>query len=65
MYTACIGEVKNAYNIFVEKCEGKRPLGKPRHKWKDSIKVDLKETGWGLDGNHLTQVRYRWQIHKS
>jgi hypothetical protein len=39
-----------AYTILVRKPEGKRPLGRPRHRWKDNIKMDLREIGWyGLD----------------
>jgi hypothetical protein len=44
-------EMRNAYTILVGKPEGKRPLGRPRHKWKDNIKM---ETGWeGMDCIHL------------
>jgi len=35
------------YSILVGKPEGKIPLGRPRHRWKDSIKMDLQEVGWG------------------
>jgi hypothetical protein len=42
-----MGEKRNAYMIFVGKPEGKRPLGRPRHRWVDNIKMDLKERGWG------------------
>jgi len=33
--------------VLVEKPEGKRPLGRPRHRWEDNIKMDLQEVGWG------------------
>jgi hypothetical protein len=36
------------YGIFVGKLEGKRPLGRPRHRWEDGITVDLREIGWGV-----------------
>jgi hypothetical protein len=43
-------EKRNAYRIFVGKPERKRPLGRPRRRWVDNIKMDLKEIGWcGLD----------------
>jgi hypothetical protein len=49
-----MGEKKNAYRILVGKPEGKRPIGKPRRRWVDNIKMDLREirrnVGWyGLD----------------
>jgi hypothetical protein len=44
-HVARIGE-NNAYRILVGKPEGKRPLGRPRRKWVDNIKMDLRETGW-------------------
>jgi hypothetical protein len=44
-YVAGILKVIIVYNILVGKPEGKRPLGRPRHKWEDNIKVDLKEIG--------------------
>jgi hypothetical protein len=40
------GENRNAYRILVGKPEGKRPLGRPRRRWEDSIKIDLREIGW-------------------
>jgi hypothetical protein len=44
------GEKRNAYKILVGKEEGKRPLGRPRCRWEDSIKMDLRKIGWcGID----------------
>jgi hypothetical protein len=48
----------NAYRILVGKPEEKRPLGRPRHRWEDSIKIDLREIGWGgIDWIDLSQDR--------
>jgi hypothetical protein len=45
-----MGNTRNAYSILVGKSEGNRPLGRPRRKWVDNIKLDLVEIGWdGLD----------------
>jgi len=45
----------------VGKPEGKRPLGTPRHRWEDNIKMDLQEVGWGsMDWIELAQNRDRW-----
>jgi hypothetical protein len=41
-----MGERRNAYRILVGKPEGKRQLGRPRHRWVDNIKMDLREVGW-------------------
>jgi hypothetical protein len=44
--------------ILVGKPEGKRPLGRPRHKWVVNIKMDLREVGWdGMEWNYLAHYR--------
>jgi hypothetical protein len=43
-----MGEVRKVYRVLVEKPEGKRPLGRPRRRWEDGIRMDLKEIGWGI-----------------
>jgi hypothetical protein len=46
----------------VGKLEGKRPLGRPRHRWVDNIKIDLREVGWdGMDWIDLAQNRDQWR----
>jgi hypothetical protein len=47
-HVACIGDRRGVYSVLVGKPEGKRPLGRPRHRWEDNIKVDLQEVGCGL-----------------
>jgi hypothetical protein len=55
---ARIGKKRNAYGILVGKPEGKRPLGRPRHRWVDNIKIDLREIGWdGVDWIGLIWLR--------
>jgi len=50
--------MRNAYKILVGKSEGKRPLGRPRRRWKDNIRMDIKEIGWeGVDWIHLAKDR--------
>jgi hypothetical protein len=45
-----VGEMRNAYRIFVGKPEGNRPLGRPRCRWEDNIRRNLREIGWeGVD----------------
>jgi len=46
-HVAHMGERRSSYRVLVGKPEGKRPLGRPRHRWEDDIKVDLWEVGWG------------------
>jgi len=45
-HVARIGKRRGAYRVLSEKPEGKRPLGRPRCRWDDNIKMDLQETGW-------------------
>jgi hypothetical protein len=42
-----MGEGRGAYRILMGRPEGRRPLGRPRHRWEDNIKMDLQEVGWG------------------
>jgi hypothetical protein len=57
-----MGQMRNAYNIFVGKAEGKRPLGRGRCRWKDNIRMDLRETGRDVvEWMHLTQDRDQWR----
>jgi hypothetical protein len=45
-HVAQMGEMGNAYNILVGKLEGKIPLVRPRYRWEDNIRIDLREMGW-------------------
>jgi len=57
-----MGEKRVIYRVLVEKPEGKRPLGIPRHRWEDNIKMDLQEVGCeGMDWIELVQDRDRWR----
>jgi hypothetical protein len=56
------GEKRNVYRLLVGKPEGKRPLGRPRRRWMDNIKIDLLEIGWGgVNWIGLAQDRYSWR----
>jgi hypothetical protein len=56
------GEKRNAYRILVGKPEGKKPLGRPRRRSVDNIKIDLREIGWdGVDRIDLAQDRDQWR----
>jgi hypothetical protein len=49
-HVARLGEERNVYMILLGKPQGKRPLGRPIHRWVDNIEIHLKETGWsGMD----------------
>jgi hypothetical protein len=57
-----MGEKRNAYRILVGKPEGKRSLRRPRRRWVDSIKLELREIGWdGMDWIDLAQDRDQWR----
>ena len=59
--SAC-GKWKGLYRVLVGKPERKRPLGRPRHRWEDNIKMDLKEVGCGgMDWIDVAQNRDRWR----
>jgi hypothetical protein len=63
-HVARMGPKRNAYRTFVGKTEGKRPLRRPRHRWVDNIKMDLRERemGWGgMDWIGLAQNTDQWR----
>ena len=60
-HIASMGESNGVYRVLVGKPEGKRPLGRPRCRWEDNIKLDLQEVRWGsLDWIDVAQDSYRW-----
>jgi hypothetical protein len=61
-HVARMGEKMAACRILVGEPEGKRPLGRPRRRWADNIKMDLREIGWdGTDYIDLAQDRDQWR----
>jgi hypothetical protein len=61
-YVARIAEKRNAYRLLVGKPEGNRPVGRPRRRWVDNIRLNLGEAGWGDVGwIDLAQDRDRWR----
>jgi hypothetical protein len=63
-HAARMGERRNAYRNLVGKPEGKRPLGRPRRRWVNNIKMDLREVGWDVrDWIDLAQDRDRWRAY--
>jgi hypothetical protein len=61
-HVARIGETRNACRILVGKPEGKRPLGRPRRRCVDNIKMDFRGTGWaGMDWIELAQDKDQWR----
>ncbi|KAJ4442897.1 hypothetical protein ANN_04490 [Periplaneta americana] len=63
-HVARIGEFRNAYIVLVGKQEGKRPLGRPRCRWEDNIKMDLREVGYDdRDWINLAQDRDQWRAY--
>ena len=61
-HVVCMGEERGVYRVLVGKPEGKRPLGRPRHRWVDNIRIDLQEMGCGyVDWIGLAQDTDRWR----
>ncbi|KAJ4439201.1 hypothetical protein ANN_07318 [Periplaneta americana] len=63
-HIARMGESRNAYRVLVGRPEGKRPLGRPRRRWEDNIKMDLREVGYDdREWINLAQDRDRWRAY--
>jgi hypothetical protein len=61
-HVACMGEVRGVYRVLVRRPEGKRPLRRPRHRWEDNIKRDIREIR--IDGGnwiHLAKDKVQWR----
>jgi hypothetical protein len=57
-----MAEKRNAYRILMGKLERKRLLGRPRYRWEDNIRMDLREIGWcGMDWIDLAQDKDQWR----
>ena len=62
-HVARMGDERGVYRVLVEKLEGKKPLGRPRHRWVENIRTDLQEVGCGyMDWIGLAQDRDRWRM---
>jgi hypothetical protein len=62
-HVAHIWEVRGVYRVLVEKPEGKRPLGRPRHRWENNIKMDLQRVGCvGIDWIDLAKDMDTWRV---
>ena len=61
-HVALMGERRGVYRVLVGKPEGKRPMGRPRRRWQDNIKIVLQEVVWrGMDWIDMGQDRDRWR----
>ena len=61
-HVVCMGQGRGVHRVLVGKPEGKRPLGRPRRRWEDNIKMDLQAVGGGCgDWMELAQDRDRWR----
>jgi hypothetical protein len=59
---ALVGEERKVYKVLVGKPEGKRPLGRPRRRWEDGIRMDLRDIDWGsVEWIQLAQDKDRWR----
>jgi len=54
-----MGDRRGVYRVLDGKLDGRRPLGRPRHRWEDNIKIDLQGVGWGMGWFELAQDRDR------
>jgi hypothetical protein len=66
-HVARIEEDRGVHRVLVGRPEGKRPLGRPRHRWVDNIKMDIQEVGggrgdWMDAGNFLTSFKVYWLV---
>jgi hypothetical protein len=62
IYQNIVPFVRNAYRVLVGKHEGNKQLGRPRRRWEDTIKMDLREMGWGgMDWIHLADDGDQWR----
>ena len=58
-----MGDGRVVYRVLVRKPEGRRPLGRPRRRWEENIRMDLREVGCGcVDWMELAQDRDRWSV---
>jgi hypothetical protein len=61
-HVARMGEGRGAYRVLVVRPDGRRPLGRPRRRWEDNIKLDLPEVRWGgMDWIDMVQERDTWR----
>jgi hypothetical protein len=56
-----MGEGRGVHRVLVGNPEGKRPLGRPRRRWENNIKIDFQEVGRGGDWMELARGSYRWR----
>jgi hypothetical protein len=56
-HVTCMGEERKVYRVLVGKPKGKRPVGRPRHRWEDGIRMDLREIGWWGVSNGSSWLR--------
>jgi len=62
-HVACMGDRRGACRVLVDRTGGKRLFRRPRHRWKENIKMDLQEVGWaGIDWIVHAEYVERWQV---
>jgi hypothetical protein len=62
-HVARMGEGRGVYRVLVGKPEGRRPMGRPRHRWEDNIRMDFRKVGCGcVDWMELAQDKDRWHV---